>query len=142
MNNVSFYGNENCGSIAGRLDTAKQECAGSIGIRAQEPEVKLQSLDKDTVNFRGKNESEKSGSFGTKLFKLVTAAAVIVGGLGLAHKYDVVNKVLKGDGKVKDFFKDNTTKVTKPCYELCVKTKNTSVELYEKALKWLKNIKK
>ena len=134
MNSVSFYGSETCGSIGGKIDTAKQECAGSIGARAVDSEARLQTLEHDTVSFHGKDESKKSGSWGKTLFGLAATAVLVIGGLGLAHKYDTVNKVFKKDNKLGKFFKTNSPKVTEPCYDLCVKTKNTSVDLYKRFL--------
>ena len=59
----------------------------------------------------------------------LAAAALIVGGLGYAHKADVVGKLK--DGKVKDFLK-KADKITEPCHKFCSKVKEFCQKYYEK----------
>lgn len=132
MNKVSFYGGETCGIPADRkIDSSKQETTGSVGYRnfQSEPELKLETLDKDTVNFRGKNNQENKNSsvFGT-ILGIGAAAAIIVGGLGLAHKYNVLDKINNAD--VKKYL----GKVTEPCYKWCSTLTKFCRENYQKIL--------
>lgn len=128
MNSISFYGGESCGSIGSKINTSKQECAGSVGVREQEPEIKLQTLDKDTVCFRGQDENstkKKSSVFGT-LLCTGAAAAIIIGGLGYAHKNKIADKIK--NKTIKKYF----NVVAEPCYKACAKTKGYAIKGYDK----------
>lgn len=125
MNNVSFHGGESCGSIAKRnMDTARFET----------PIV--QTPDRDTVNFKGREYGEKkSSSIGSKILTGIAFAALVIGGLGCAHKYDVVGKLK--DGKFKDFLKKSDT-ITEPCHKWCAKAKDYANKGYETIKGWFK----
>lgn len=130
MNSVSFYGGETCGIPADRkIDTSKQETTGSVGYKSfhAEPEIKLETLDKDTVNFRGKdNQENKSSSvFGT-ILGIGATAAIVIGGLGLAHKYNIFDKINNAK------FKEYAGKVTEPCYNWCSSVTKFCKENYQK----------
>ena len=88
MNKISFCGGETAGSVANRKLNY---------LREQIP--KPQTPPQDTVNFKGRDYEEKSGSVFSGILGTIAAAAIIVGGLGLAHKYNVVEKLK--DGKIK-----------------------------------------
>ncbi len=139
---VSFRGGESAGSVGERqIDTAKQETTGGVGARKKQDSIFLSEEPKcDTVCFRGQeyaytepNENKSAlGTFGA----LLGTAAVIVGLLGLAKKYDVVNKYIKNE-KVKDVLK-YADKVTEPCYKACKWVKNNS---YDKVVDFIKSKK-
>lgn len=122
MNIVSFSGGETAGSLANRKANY---------LREQIPAP--QAPQKDTVNFRGREYEDKSQSIGSVIFGIAAAAALIVGGLGAAHKYDVVGKLK--DGKVKDFLRKSDV-ITEPCYKLCSKVKACAVEYFDKIKNW------
>lgn len=126
MNHVSFYGGESCGSVAARRN-----------VDTPRPETPIvQTPDRDTVNFRGRDyEEEKSSSFVSKGLKGAAFIALVIGGLGCLHKYDVVGKLK--DGKVKDFFK-KYDKITEPCHKWCSQAKEYAVKGYEKIKGWFK----
>lgn len=99
------------------------ETTGSVGKRTAATDnkelVKPTSFDTvefgDTVNFRGRGDEEKSSIVG-KIFKTGMLAALVVGGLGYAHKANLVGKLK--NGKIKDILKKSDV-ITKPCYEAC-----------------------
>ncbi len=122
MNRISFSGGETAGSLANRKINYLHE---------QIPNPQTPPM--DTVNFKGKDYEEKSESFASVVFGALATAALLVGGLGLAHKYDVVGKLK--DGKVKDFLRKSDT-ITEPCHKLCSKVKGYAVEYYEKIRNW------
>ena len=133
MNSISFYGSETNGSPADRTaETAKKETIGSVASRIyqQDPEVKLPTLEKDTVSFRGKLDKKDSSSsvLGTIAGIGITAAAVVAT-LGCAKKYNWIDKL--SDGKVKDAI---TKYGTDPCYKACQYVKKVSVDSYNKVV--------
>ena len=138
---VSFYGGETAGSSADRVySSAKLETTGGVGVRRnqqQEPEVNIdKTLECDTVCFKGKEDKEDSGlSFFGGAMLVAGATALIIGGLGCAHKYNWLNKL--GDGKVKDFIKKGEPAM-KTCYEWCSKAKDFGVKGYNKIAFWKK----
>ena len=121
MNNVTFMGGETTGSIAKRqLNTAPRN----------EVPRQIETLEQDTVNFRGHEDKEKKSSTLGKIAILATTAALIFGGLGYAHKAGWVEKL--GEGKIKDFV--NT--VTEPCHDGCRKIKGWTNDGWT----WVKNL--
>ncbi len=144
---VSFYGNsgETTGSVSNRRNivgkplpeppNAIHETTGSCGyLREQAP--RIETLDKDTVCFKGNmDKQEKSSSFFGTFLTLGALAAVVVGGLGLAHKYNAV-EYIKND-KLRDLLK-NSGKVTEPCYNWCKSVKTFCTEYYDKIAKRFK----
>ena len=76
MNRITFCGGESTGSVADRkIETAKQESTGGVAVKSatakhestggvaariyhQDPELKMETLDRDTVSFRGKEADE------------------------------------------------------------------------------------
>jgi len=141
---VSFYGRggETTGSVSDRTQELRQksispkcETTGSCGY-LQEQTPRIETLDKDKVCFKGgADKKEKSSSvFGT-ILTLGALAAVVVGGLGLAHKYDLVGKIK--NEKFKDLLK-NSGKVTEPCYNWCKSVKTFCTEYYDKIAKRFK----
>ena len=113
---VSFHGGETSGSVAKR----------NLNSTFRRQNIVEQAPDK--LSFKGKSEDNAS-SFGKGLIMTLAAAALIVGGLGYAHKADVVGKLK--DGKVKDFLK-KADKITEPCYKFCSKVKEFCQKYYEK----------
>ena len=139
MNRISFYGggSESAGSVADRQTiTAKQESAGGIGSRIYqqtEPEVKLQTLERDTVSFRGDDsDDQKSKSALGVLGTLAFSAAATIVGLACVKKYGLVEKL--SDGKFKDLVKN----VTEPCYKWCSYAKENT---YDKIVKYFNSKK-
>lgn len=113
---VSFQGGETSGSVAKR----------NLNSTFRRQNIIEQAPDK--LSFKGKSEDNAS-SFGKGLIMTLAAAALIVGGLGYAHKADVVGKLK--DGKVKDFLK-KADKITEPCHKFCSKVKEFCQKYYEK----------
>ena len=115
------------------------ETTGSIGKRPvitdNKELVKPASFDTievgDTVNFKGHSEEGKS-SIGGALLKTGIFAALVVGGLGYAHKTNVVDKLK--NGKIKDILKKSDT-ITKPCYDACHYVKTNVKKLVGKYFK-------
>ena len=140
MNRISFYGSETNGSPADRtVETAKNETAGSVGARIyqQEPEIKLQTLEKDTVSFRGINDHKDSTtSVLGALAGIGIAAGAVVVTLGCAKKYNWVDKIT--NEKVKNFV---TKYGTDPCYKACQSVKKFSVDSYNKIADFIKGKK-
>ena len=130
MYNVSFYGS-NGGETAG---SAAKRPISPITIKENDATTPILEQPKgDTVCFRGKDNDEESSSTGKKVFGALTIAALLIGGLGCAHKYKLVDKLK--DGKFKDFMR-KSDKITEPCHKLCAKTKDYANKCYEK----IKNI--
>lgn len=141
MNRISFYGNgsESCGSIGTKIETTRQECAGSVGIREQEPEIKLQTLDKDTVCFRGQEDTAPQthkSSFWKKVLYFAGACAIVVGGLGSAYKWKT-----KGSSNkyVTEYFNKYAAE---PCYNFCAGAKDYAVKGYNSVKNWFSSGKK
>lgn len=140
MNRISFYGTETTGSPADRtIETAKQETTGSVGVRIneQEPEIKLQTLDRDTVSFRANTDrkDDRASIVGT-IAGIGFTAAAIVATLGCAKKYNWVDKI--SNQKVKDFV---VKYGTDPCYKACSSVKKFSVDSYNKVVDFIKGKK-
>ena len=135
---VSFRGSETAGSVSDRkIETSKQETAGSVGARKNQESIFTvdNELKQDTVCFRGREGEQKKTSTTTVVLGTLGTAALVVGLLGLAHKYNVVEGIK--NPKIKDFLQ-NADGITKPCYELCKWVKNNS---YDKVVKYLSSKK-
>ena len=125
MENVALYG-----GINNKVNSIPQETVQNPVPRVDISDAKLQTLDKDTVNFRGKEEGKKKGSFWGTLAALGIVAGAAVAGLGFAHKYNTISKFTK-EGHWADKVREYVPKVTEPCYNVCAKAKkcfNTAVE--------------
>ena len=117
---VNFYGLDSAGSIAKRNNRGGEtagsvskrnvlyETTGSVGI------CPTSTDNKDTVNFKAKNNNSEGSSFMTKVLFFAGATALIIGGLGYAHKSGWINKL--GDGKIKNW----SNKIAEPCHKWCV----------------------
>ena len=95
---VTFRGGETAGSIAEKQQylSAKQETSGSVAKRIyeKEPEVKLQTLERDTVCFRGKeDEGKKKHSVLKTIAGLGITAAAIVALLGFSKKFNAPDPI-------------------------------------------------
>ncbi len=115
MNYVSFYGSETAGSVGKRnLNTTRKETIQNISPRY------------DNVSFRGHKEES---SFTATLLKTITGIAVLIGGIGLAHKAN-----LSGAIKNKKFknILNKSNKITEPCYNICHKAKELGIQGYNK----------
>ena len=143
---VSFYGNgnETTGSISNRISaagnrisaysSAKNETTGSCGYETKSPTV--DNLEKDEVCFKGKGDKkDKSISLFGTLLTVGALTAIVVGGLGYAHKKGLVNKI--SNERIKGWLK-NSNKITEPCYKACKSVKNFCVENYDKIIKKIK----
>lgn len=116
MNAISFSGSESTGSIGKRIGN---------NTATQEPRLNNEPI-KDTVSFRGSDyEEKKSTSLITKIGVALGITALAIGGLGYAHKADLVGKLK--DGKVKDFLRKSDC-VTEKCHEWCSKVKKFFVK--------------
>ena len=138
ISNVSFRAKETTGGVADRtVETAKQETTGGVAVRKNNDSIFVDNeLKQDTVCFKAaasKPEEKKSSGLKTLLY-LTGAAVAFVGACGLAHKYNVVDKIFK-DGKTKDFFKHTDT-VTEPCHKACSWVKKTC---YDPVIKFFKS---
>ncbi len=140
VTSVTFRGGgETTGSVADRrIETAKQETTGGVGARNNQDSIFTvdNELKQDTVCFRASaQEPKKETSTLGVIFGTAAVAALIVGGLGLAHKYDIVGKIK--NEKAKEFFR-HTDAVTKPCREACAWVKNNC---YEKVISFFRSKK-
>ena len=129
MYNVSFYGS---GETAG---SAAKKPIVPIALKEKETTNSpiLEQPKSDVVCFKGKDYAEGNSSTGKKVFGALAVAALLIGGLGCAHKYNLVGKLK--DGKFKDFMQ-KSDKITEPCHKLCAKTKDYACKCYDK----IKNI--
>lgn len=135
MYRVTFCGGESTGGVADRkIETAKQESTGGVGIRTnnQTPEITMKSLDRDTVSFKSAYQSKNSDS---SLFAVIAGvgftAAAIIAGLGCAKKYNLVNKI--PNQEVKNFV---VKYGAEPCYKICANTKSFTKEMYTKTVNY------
>ena len=137
---VTFRGGETAGSVSDRrTETAKQETTGGVGARKRQDSIFLTDEPKcDSVCFRGQEyeNSKKKPASGLFVATVLADTAILVGLLGLAKKYDVVNKYIKNP-KVKNVLK-NADKVTEHCYDACKWIKNNS---YDKIVEFMKSKK-
>ncbi len=154
MNRITFCGGESTGSVADRkIETARQESTGGVAVKGvtaknestggvaariyhQDPELKLETLNKDTVSFRAKEENKGSKVAGTAAAICFTAAGAIIG-LGYAKKLNWVDKI--SNPKVKDFVNKYGAE---PCYNMCSKVKQTATDLYKKTADFFKGKEK
>ena len=136
MENVALYG-----GINNKVNSIPQETVQNPVPRVDISDAKLQTREKDTVNFRGKNEDKKKGSFWGKLAALGIVVGGAVVGLGFAHKYNIIGN-LKKEGRVADWIREYTPKVTQPCYDACAAVKKYSTKYYKEAVEYIKNFKK
>ena len=116
MNNIYFKGSEAAGSVA--------KISQPQAKRYEKPAE--QTLQTDTVNFRGHAGDSAAESAGKTIAGLAILAAAIVGGFGYAHKAGWIGK-LKNEN-VKNFL----TKMSEPCYNACHKTKEFAMKYYDK----------
>ena len=132
LSSVSFYGGETTGSVADRkIETAKQETTGGVGVRKNSSSIFVTEEPKeDTVCFKGKEKKNTSAL--TYLLGGAALTALLVGALGLMHKYDTLGKIK--NEKVKKFFK-HTDAITEPCYKACSWVKTNC---YDKVVKLFK----
>ena len=140
VSNITFYGSgEATGGVADRkIETAKQETTGGVGVRRNNDSIfNINDEPKqDTVCFRGTGtQAIKKRSLGAIVTTLLADAALLVGLLGLAHKYDLVSKI--SNKKFQNFMRHSDV-VTKPCHDACKWLKNNS---YDRIVKFI-NTKK
>ena len=135
MNRVTLYNSgETTGSVADRMYTsARKETTGGVGVRPVQISEPI-NIDKtpecDTVSFRGKkSESKKGPSFLGSIMIALGATALVIGGLGCAHKYNALGKL--SDGKVKDFLSKGEPAL-KTCHKWCAKSKSYAKQGYDK----------
>ncbi len=104
------------------------ETAGSVGVRSvnnvSRNSLLIQSPESDAVSFKGRDND--CSSAGSTLFKGAASIALVIGALGLAHKKNVFAKLENAN------LKKYINNVTEPCYNLCRKTKEWGVSLYNK----------
>lgn len=141
MNSINFCGGETSGSIAkinNKQDNQVIDAESVVNFRGKGAEsagsiAKLpitEPINKDIVSFKGYDREEKKSSFLGKLLGLTVLSAAVIAGLGYAHKTNIIDKIK--NQKLHDLLK-NSDKITEPCYNLCVKTKNFCTEYYNKA---------
>ena len=117
MNVVSFRGGETSGSVAKR------------NLNNTNPKENIPEQTSDKLSFKGKDNDDGT-SIGKGLLLTLAAAALIIGGLGYAHKTDVVGKIKDGN-KLKNILR-KTDKITEPCHKLCSKIKELCSKYYNK----------
>lgn len=139
MNSINFRGGETAGSIAkinNKQDNQTIDANSVVNFRGKGAEsagsiaIQAEPINKDIVSFKGYDREEKKSSFLGKLLGLTVIAATVIAGLGYAHKTKIIDKIK--NQKLHDLLK-NSNKITEPCYNLCVKTKNFCTEYYNKA---------
>ena len=139
MNSINFRGGETAGSIAkinNKQDNQTIDANSVVNFRGKGAEsagsiaIQAEPINKDIVSFKGYDREEKKSSFLGKLLGLTVLSAVVIAGLGYAHKTNIIDKIK--NQKLHDILK-NSDKITEPCYNLCVKTKNFCTEYYNKA---------
>lgn len=132
MDKVSFHG-DIAGNISDKNKVTKGESTGSIGYKyaafnEEIPDIN-RTLDNDTVSFRGYNrygEYEKGVSTASMVFGTAAVAALAIVGLGYAQKYGAISKI--NNKNVKNVL----NKIAEPCYKICSKIKNLSLDCYSK----------
>lgn len=122
MNGISFYGRggETSGSI------------GKFPVMRNNTTRNTDNSTENAINFRGRSGDyyEKSSpSAGSIVLGSLLTAGILIGGLGYAHKTDIVSKI-KND-KVRNFLQKADV-ITKPCHDICSKVKNFGMETFEK----------
>ena len=136
---ISFYGTETTGGVADRkIETAKNETTGSVGIRQNQDSIFTvdDDLKQDTVSFRANAQPKKKTSTFTKVIVTTAGIATLAGLAGLAHKYDAVGKYIKNE-KAQKFFR-HTDVVTEPCHKACSWVKQNC---YDKVIKFFSSKK-
>ena len=131
MNSVSFRAFETTGSVgkAEPATAAKNETTGSVGYRANAVPLHgtVSASSGDSVNFKGEEKQDSGISPLGAVLITAGAAALIIGGLGLANKYGgkIIEKCgLQNDGKLAKFLTKNVGEgVTGHCREWCFKVK-------------------
>ena len=135
MTTITFRGGETTGGVADRrIETAKQETTGSVGVRkAQESIFTVDNdLKQDTVCFRANaQEPQKKTSVLSALGWTAAGVAAFIGLAGLAHKYYVIGKYVKNE-KAQKFLR-HTDVVTEPCHKACTWVKQNC---YDKVIKF------
>lgn len=118
MYNVSLNGSESAGSVAYRMNNQAYP---------QTPKY-------SNMNFRGRDDYyEERGSKGLKvLLGLAGATVLVIGGLGIAHKKDVLSKI--SNEKVKNIL-SKAKPAAETCYKWCHKVKKTLVNNWDKIKK-------
>lgn len=120
MYNVSLNNNEACGSLA--YGKYNQNCP------PENPNC-------NQVNFRGREDYyEKKDYTALKaVIGLAGVTALAIGGLGLAHKNNLISKIK--NEKLKDFV-SKAEPAAEKCYEWCGKVKKAGMQ----GIDWVKNI--
>ena len=128
MTTITFRGGESTGGVADRkTETAKQETTGGVGARINQDSIFTidNELKQVTVCFKANPEKKNNKSTFKTILGITATAALLVGGMGLAHKHDIVSKI--GNEKVKNFFR-HTDVVTEPCHKACTWIKKNCYE--------------
>ena len=107
------------------------EASGSIAYRAKKADCPPDKPNCYNLNFKGRDDyyEEKGGNAIKVIAGLAGAAALIIGGLGIAHKQKVLNKI--SNEKVKKVL-SKAEPAAEKCYEWCSKAKDTVVKGLEK----------
>ena len=109
------------------------ESAGSVAYNRNVADPQPKASEVSGVNFKGydydyyDSPKKKVSPVGVIAGLLVGTAAVI-GGLGYAHKANVLSKLK--DGKIKDLLK-KLTPATEQCYEWCTTVKSKCVQTWD-----------
>ena len=120
MMTVSFRSGETTGGVADRrIETAKQETTGGVGVRTQQSIFSTDNeLKQDAISFRGNSLKQKKENTSplSMILGLTALTAAVVVGLGCAHKYDAVGKIK--NEKLQKFLR-HTDVVSEPCHKAC-----------------------
>ena len=123
VNRISFYGGETAGTPA---YLTKAKATNEPEIVTQPEALKLSFQANDT--FERRKETDKGVSKTTVALGALAATALIIGGLGYAHKIDVLSKMK--EGKAKELL-SKIEPVAKTCHEWCSSAKVKGNECLE-----------
>lgn len=149
INPINFRGNETVGSPAyltnslketvgspAYLTSALKETVGSPAYLTNNPEAPVNPNFKGYDSFERQEKPDKKTSMATIGISSLVAAALIIGGLGYAHKVDVLSKMK--DGKMKEML-TKIEPIAKVCHEWCSITKTKGNECLEAIKKFFKS---
>ena len=134
MNRITLYdGGETTGSPADRVYSSKRlETTGGVGeVPAQINSAKVDKTPEcDTICFRSNDNQKKKGvSFWGGVLMTLGAAAIIIGGMGLVQKNNLIGRM--NDGKTKELLMKSEPAL-KTCYEWCAESKSFVKKGYDK----------
>ena len=133
MNRITLYdGGETTGSPADRVYSSRRlETTGGVGEKpVQVDSAKVDNKpDCDTVCFKGREDQNKKGlSLLGSILITLGAAAIIIGGSGLAYKNKLIQNM--NNGKAKELLMKGEPAL-KTCYDWCSESKSFAKKGYD-----------